>query len=641
MSNNFKRVSNANQNVHFSGAMFGEAEHSRMIADPIHLTTFNAGDIVPIYCREILPYQSIKMDLDFVIRQTTLLTPTMGSMYVDIYAFFVPNRIVNQSWKAVMGENLNGSWTANSISLATLTNQSVGSVQIPVGSVADHYGFPTQSAIPYSVLNLCHDLKFRGYLMIYNEHFRDQNYQPPISFSTLNIYNGFLSPVGTPISIVDSTPSTSRISTSNSVSRADGSFADGAILAAYSGNMSLDNVSGSQIQLPYRITSWSALDKPLKANKRHDYFTSVLPSPQKSQSSVMSPVSGSVSLSIPATAVTTSDSDISSTYSLLFKNLAGNVDPPAGSNYLFAMEGSDSNTKVLRNISSGTSQGTGYSWYPSNLATVGSTATGNVSGLGLSVEDLRMASAIQQVYEIQARGGSRYREQVASFFGIEADDPYSDIPRCLGHISRELDLFQTAQTSASVVASDGGTLNTPQGTLAAFGYTASSGHLFENLFLEHGYLHIFAVVRHRNVYSSYLARDNFRLSMLDFYTPPLANISEQPVYTREVNPFAPNPNGGFGYQEPWAEYRFEPDTVSGYMRNGISESLSLWNYSDTFDSSLQIADGNWLKSNSEDVLNRSLAVTSSLAPQFKGQFKFLVDKDLPMPTYSVPGMDII
>ena len=99
-----------NVSVHFSNALFGECERSKMTATPIHLTTFNAGELVPIYCREVLPNQDIEMNVDFVIRQSTLLKPTMGSMKVDLYAFFVPNRIVNQSWKAVQGENLSGSW---------------------------------------------------------------------------------------------------------------------------------------------------------------------------------------------------------------------------------------------------------------------------------------------------------------------------------------------------------------------------------------------------------------------------------------------------------------------------------------------------------------------------------------------------
>lgn len=621
---NYKNIANANQNVHFSKAMFSEAEHSRMVANPVHLTTFNAGDLVPIYCREVLPHESIKIDMNFVIRQTTLLTPTMGNMHVDIYAFFVPNRVVNQSWKAVQGENFSGSWVANEVTLAPLVVGSAGSTSIPVGSVADYYGFPTQQPIPNSVLSLCHDLKFRGYVMIWNEFFRDQNYQPPIPMSTLNVFQDFLGSLGD----IGLDGSTSPL-VLNKGTDPDGSFAKGAVANALYGGAEAqytpwDNSSIGRYNSRYGY--FKAFNKPLKVNKLHDYFTSVLPSPQKAQSSVFAPATGQFNL--PSQFVTTTDATLSGNMpTLRWGSSVSGVTLPLSSKALY---GSDSSTDIDPNS---TAPGTLYTVFPSNLQTVPGTL--NLEGIGISVDDLRLASAIQQVYEIQARGGTRYREIVQSFFGITADDPYSDIPKCLGHISRDLDLYQTAQTSASESG------NTPQGNLAAFGYTSTGGHLFENTFLEHGYIHIFAVVRHRNIYSSFMARDNFRLNMLDFYLPPLANISEQPVYAREINPFAPNPNDPFGYQEAWAEYRYEPDMVSGEMRASSGDNLSIWNYSDNFDNSLQICNANWLKSNSEEVLNRTLAVTSSVAPQFKAQFTFSVDKDLPMPTYSVPGMDII
>lgn len=620
---NYKSVANANQNVHFSKAMFSEAEHSRMVANPVHLTTFNAGDIVPVYCREVLPYESLKIDLDFVIRQTTLLTPTMGNMKVDFYAFFVPNRVVNQSWKAVEGENLNGSWAASSVSLAPLVANTSGSVQIPVGSVADYYGFPTQLPIPKSVLSLCHDLKFRGYVMIWNEYFRDQNYQPPIAMSTLNVYQGFLDSVTSNVGLSGSGDvqiGTGNIST--------GSFGDGAVAESLYGSGPRSSGGNTVVRPASPTGRFRAISKPLKANKLHDYFTSVLPSPQKAQSSVFAPATGQFDL--PSQFVTTTNSTLTGNRPTLRwgSSVSGSELPLTGKQLYASSTSSEIDPST-------TVPGTTQTVFPTNLQTVAGTL--NLEGIGISVNDLRMASAIQQVYEIQARGGSRYREIVQSFFGITADDPYSDIPKCLGHVSRELQLFQTAQTSASETG------NTPQGNLAGFGYTASSGHLFENLFLEHGYVHILAVVRHRNIYSSFMARDNFRLNLLDFYMPPLANISEQPVYTREINPFSSNPNGGFGFQEAWAEYRYEPDLVSGAMRTGLSDgnSLAVWNYADNFDSSLQIANSAWLVSNSEQVLNRSLAVTSDVSPQFKAEIRFVVDKTLPMPTYSVPGMDII
>lgn len=71
------QIHSVNQNNHFSKAPFGEVEKSRMVTPTRRLTTFNAGDIVPIYCREVLPEEDLSIDIDFVIRQTTLLTPNV------------------------------------------------------------------------------------------------------------------------------------------------------------------------------------------------------------------------------------------------------------------------------------------------------------------------------------------------------------------------------------------------------------------------------------------------------------------------------------------------------------------------------------------------------------------------------------
>lgn len=631
---NYKQISNASQGAHFSRALFGSAERSTMVVEPELITAFNAGDIVPVYCREVLPEEELSIDLDFVIRQSTLLTPTMGSMHADFFAFWVPNRVVNASWKAVEGENYSGSWTANPVTLAPLVNTSTGTRQIPVGSVADYYDFPTQQPIPNSVLSLCHDLKFRGYVKIYNEFFRDQNYQPPIPFSNLNVYQGFLDPADSSVPLDGNSNQNSSVSITSSTVP-DGSYGAGSIAHELYGSGSV-NSGSSTIRPASSLRRFRATSAPLKANKLHDYFTSVLPSPQKSQSSVFAPVSGVLGSGlapvIPGGEIPESSliNGFQGTKMIPLSQISGIRNMTFG-----PQNSSDLNNYGTGDIASSASDDSGTTRVSLMLSNSWANLSGvDVTGLALDIADIRMASAIQQVYEILARGGSRYKSIVASFFGVEVDDPFSDDPVYLGKVSRDLDLYQTAQTSASS--------ETPQGNLAAFGYTSSSGHLFHHRFIEHGYVHIFCVVRHRNIYSSYLPRDNFRLSMLDFYTPPLANISEQPVLTREINPFAPDPNRPFGFQEAWAEYRMEPDRVTGSMRPSADLNLSLWNYADNFDSSLQISNANWLKSNSQDVLDRSLAVKGSQTePQFKCSIKYHVVKDLPMPTYSVPGMDII
>lgn len=628
MSQKFKQSFATASQTRFSGAPMSEVEFSRMTANPTHLLTFNAGDIVPIYCAEVLPHDVFSIDLDFVIRQNTVLTPTMGQMEVDVFAFWVPNRVVNDSWKNVQGENSSGQWVAPEVSLVPLYRANGADVQVPVGSVADYYGFPTQRAIPAAVLSQCHDLKFRGYLDIFNVHFRDQNYQPEIPFSKLNIYEGFFESKGQLIRVGDGT-SFVNLSTL-STTPTDGSSPSGAVAKAIYGDGSPSRSTGNPSGiLPSFVTTFSALDKPLKANKLHDYFTSVLPSPQKGRDVIFSLAS-----SAPVLTQATNNTKRSS-IPLLFTRIDGTSTGsprPLGVSSSTLWQGNIyADSAVVPTSSDGwLPEGPGSGQVvPSNLVADLTEAS------AISVADLRLGSAMQRVYEVLARGGSRYREFINSFFGLDTENPFCDCSQLIGHIRRNLDLYQTAQTSASESS------NTPQGNLAAFGYTNNGGSLFTKTFLEHGYVHIMAVVRHRNVYTSFLSRDNFRLNMMDFYLPQLANISEQPVYTREINPFSSDPDGVFGFQEAWAEYRYEPDRCSGYMRTGISGSLALWNYADEFDSGLIIADAEWLKSNSAEVLDRSLAVTSETAPQFKAMFMFSVTKERPMPTYSVPGADLI
>ena len=620
----------------FSDAPRNEVEHSFVVSSPTVYNTFNAGDIVPIFTKEMLPGESLKARVDFVIRQTTLLTPTMGSMDVCIVAYFVPNRIINESWVNVMGENTDGSWAATEIDLAPLYiyNSSSTTVQIPVGSVADYYELPTQAPIPACVLNAMNENRFRGYLMIYNEYWRDENYQAPIPFSRLNVCNNFLGERGNTESLGMANFAVSPSDT------ADGGKNQGALVKAVLGEGGRFS-SGFTVGGQTSNGAWSALDPPLKANKLHDYFTSVLPSPQKGDS-----VTFGLAQSVPVTVVPGQPLLAASIESTgvrfsTFGAIAGSGSPSTTATYLgSSVEGTSqmlygSGDGVVNGVTLGNSTinfGAGATNLEVDLSEVS----------GISLSELRDGAAIQQIYEQLARSGSRYLEFVSAFFGISADNPYQNIPTRLGKIHRSLDLYQTAQTSASQEG------DTPQGNLAAFGYTSNGGDLFHYTAVEHGTLHILACVRHKNIYPAFIPRSMFRRSMLDFYFPQLANISEQPVYTREINCFAEDkvlPGNYepkvFGYQEAWADYRYNPDRVAGYMRPGVDGSLDVWNYADMFDEDLAIADGTWIQSNSQEVLDRTLAVTSSNAPQFKGQFKFTLEDELPMPVYSVPGLDIL
>lgn len=199
--------------------------------------SFNVGDVIPFYVDEVLPGDTFQVKTSMVARLQTLLTPMMDNLYLDTYFYFVPNRIVWQHWRELMGENTQSAWIPT-------TEYSVPQVTAPsggwsIGSIADYMGIPT------GVANLSvNALPFRAYALIMNEWFRDENLSDP-----LNI------PV------------------------------DDATLAGSNGtNYITDVVKGGM---------------PFKAAKFHDYFTSALPAPQKGPD-VTIPVSQGANLPVVA-----------------------------------------------------------------------------------------------------------------------------------------------------------------------------------------------------------------------------------------------------------------------------------------------------------------------------------------------------
>lgn len=181
--------------------------------------SFNVGDVVPFYVDEVLPGDTFQIKTSMVARLQTLLTPMMDNLYLDTYFFFVPNRIVWQHWRELMGENTESAWIPK-------TEYSVPQITAPaggwsVGTIADYMGIPT------GIENLSvNALPFRAYALIMNEWFRDENLSDPLQIP------------------VD----------------------DANIVGVNTGNYITDTVKGGL---------------PFKAAKFRDYFTSCLPSPQK------------------------------------------------------------------------------------------------------------------------------------------------------------------------------------------------------------------------------------------------------------------------------------------------------------------------------------------------------------------------
>nr|DAX06522.1 MAG TPA: Major capsid protein [Microviridae sp.] len=102
---------NRNSESHFAQIPHADISRSKFYRNSDHKTTFNAGQLIPIYCDEVLPGDTHQMDMSALIRMSTPIFPTMDNLYCDFYFFFVPNRLTWIHWKEFMGENTQSYWT--------------------------------------------------------------------------------------------------------------------------------------------------------------------------------------------------------------------------------------------------------------------------------------------------------------------------------------------------------------------------------------------------------------------------------------------------------------------------------------------------------------------------------------------------
>lgn len=246
-----------------------------------------------------------------------------------------------------------------------------------------------------------------------------------------------------------------------------------------------------------------------------------------------------------------------------------------------------------------------------------------------TVNELREAITVQQMYELDMRGGSRYIEMVFNHFGVINPDFRLQRPEFLGYNKSMVNIHPVAQTSET----DAGT---PQGNLSAFGTVASHQNGFVKTFTEHGYVIGLLAVRSDLSYQESLDRHWSRQTRLDYYLPIFANLGEQAVLNQEIwtNPSAATNNTAvFGYQERWAEYRFKTSKITGIFRSSAANSLDAWHLAEEF-AALPTLGNTFIQENAP--LDRCIAVPAE--PHFI--FDSLVTNITarPMPMYSAPGL---
>ena len=180
----------------------------------------------------------------------------------------------------------------------------------------------------------------------------------------------------------------------------------------------------------------------------------------------------------------------------------------------------------------------------------------------------------------------------------------------------------------------------PQGNTAAYSMTTMRSEMCTYSAVEHGQLVILAAIRVNHSYQQGLRRMWSRKTRFDFYHPMLANLGEMAVLNKEIYCQGNSQdNEVFGYQEPWADYRYHPNIVTGEMRSNYAQTLDAWHYGDHYDSLPMLSD-TWIKEGKENI-DRTLAVQSENSHQFICDFYFDQTWTRPMPIYGVPGIQTI
>nr|WEW54386.1 MAG: major capsid protein [Microvirus Sku121] len=511
--------------------------------------TFKSGYLTPLKVLEVLPGDTWDIDISSLIRSITPAAPVMDNLFADIFSFFVPNRLMCKhpdDWAKICGENVDGAWAqTKEYTLGNTGNTSdFDGYDVKPGSLGCSIGMPIFT-VPDGQGN--EDFYTTMYLRGY--------------YKIVNEY-----------------------------------FRDQNIEAP----LDFENLIDTG--------KWMENDSCYRACKFHDYFTSALPSPQKSINPVQIPLLG-------LAPVITGKDEFST-------------------QGMSPMKLKDSNNQPYLNGSLGVVDGSvkaGEGFVPLDTQVNFSNLYADLSKVsGTTINQLRLAFALQELFEKDALYGTRYEEVLYSHFGVSPKMGVLQKPQYLGGAKINLRTSQVVSTSE---LTDG-----PLGSVGGLSVNSSTNKIVNNVaFEEFGAIFVMIVVRPMQTYSQGLPVMFSRNRRFDFYWPIFANLPEQAIKKQELYFGLDHFKNieTFGFKEAWCEYKSIPDSLLGYFSAGANDTfLSAYTYGLKLSGYPALGTA-FIKSDPRQVDDTLIVKDSPY--QFYADFYFSCKAYRVMPVYSVPG----
>lgn len=245
--------------------------------------------------------------------------------------------------------------------------------------------------------------------------------------------------------------------------------------------------------------------------------------------------------------------------------------------------------------------------------------------LGTSIQDVRTAFKLEEMYEADGRFGSRYPENTLGQWGVRTPD--SRLPRCqfLGSNKQPINIKQVVQNSAT----DNVNQTTPQGNLAGTASSYGSNRLAKTYQSQHGFIVCLSAIRVHSLYQQGIHPMFSRFDRTEYAWPRFAHLGEEPIYTKQLYiDSSITEDDVFGYTPRYASYKSDTGSIHGRLKS----TLNFWTMARRF--------GNKPVLNEQFVYGRprqdTWVVKNHLEPCFVMELDYHVRANRLLPFYGQP-----